>query len=74
MARATNPAELSEEAWALIDEALGAGTMTLRDGNTRLLDTKDIVRLAQWLATLRAKKPKVVASPEDYGLAKTATK
>ena len=65
---AKDPAELQEIAWNLIDEALTKGTMTLTDqpGKPIRLIPQDIVRIAQWLATSKARKPQLVAVPEDY--------
>lgn len=71
MVKEVDPGELSEQAWAMLKEAMTLGTMTLPGGRTMNLDPKDFVRVVQWLATQKAKKPKVVATAEDFGLQQT---
>lgn len=70
---ARDPAELQEIAWAMIDEALTAGTMTLQNdsGKPIKLGSQDIVRIAQWLATSKVKKPAPVQTPEDFIMKET---
>ena len=65
---AREPSELQEIAWQLIDEALTKGTMTLvgDPGKPINLGSQDIVRIAQWLATSKARKPQLVSPPEDF--------
>ena len=60
------PDELSEDAWALITEAMTRGTFTLPSGAVIPLEPKDMVKIAQWLATVKAKHPRLVNAPEDF--------
>ena len=69
--KTADPSQLVGQAWQMIQEALQAGTITLGNGNSKLLETKEIVRLVTWLANQRQKKPKVVAMPEDFNLKQT---
>lgn len=66
-----NPDELTEQAWAMIEEALSTGVITLPNKTERPVDTNNLIRLVQWLATLRSKKPKLVNAPEDFSLKST---
>ncbi len=65
--------ELTDIAWNLIDEALTNGTMTLlnQPGKPTHLGPQDIVRIAQWLATSKAKKLQLVSAPDDFELKET---
>lgn len=64
------PEELSEIAWKLVSDALVLGSIEV-NGDTRRLDTDQILRLAQWMATSKARKPRPVSTPEDFLLRKT---
>ena len=59
-------AELSESAWALVDEAIRSGQMTLETGTKITLESNEFVGLVKWLSTVKVKKPKFLATPEDY--------
>jgi len=63
-----DPAELQELAWKLVDEIICEGTMTLQSGKCVPISPQDIVRIAQWLATTKARKPQLVNPPEDFNL------
>lgn len=73
MSPSHTPAELADIAWDLIDEALTRGTMTLEGIPDKpiALQTASIVEIAKWLATSKAKKPRLVGSPEDFALKST---
>jgi len=63
---------MAEVSWDLIDEAVRSGKMTLEDGETVYrLNGELFVRLIQWLATSKAKKPQIVSKPEDFNLEET---
>lgn len=67
------PEELSEIAWKIVSEALTTGSSTLGTGRELTLDTDQIMRLAQWMATSKAKKPRPVSTPEDFKLRSTSS-
>ncbi len=69
MARTTS--ELAEHSWGLIDDAIRTGEFILESGKKILLDTEAIVRLVQWTATIKAKKPQGAPLPEDFKLKET---
>lgn len=60
------PEELSAAAWDRINEAMAVGAMFLPGGRVVTLGPDNVVKLVQWLATLKAKRPKAVMKPEDY--------
>jgi hypothetical protein len=60
------PEELSAAAWDRINEAMAIGAMFLPGGRVIILGPDNIVKITQWLATLKAKRPKAVMKPEDY--------
>ena len=68
---ARSPAELAEHSWSLIDDAIRAGKYTLESGRIVDLDAEGITRLVQWTATIKARKPSGVPTPEDFKLKKT---
>lgn len=61
-----DPDTLSEVAWKLIDEAISSSIMTLENGKQISLAPSEIVELAKWLSTSKAKKPRPVNTPEDF--------
>ena len=61
-----DPSVLSDAAWEMIQEALQEGSMTLGNGKKVQLSPLDVVRITQWLATLKAKKPKLLSGLEDF--------
>ena len=67
------PAELSDIAWDLIDEALTHGTMTLQGCPDKpiVMLPMSIVDIAKWMATSKAKKPRLVGAPEDFEIKET---
>ncbi len=64
--------ELSELAWAMVDEALRSGSITL-EANPKpiVLDGQELIGLIKWLATVKRNKPKFLATPEDFTPAQT---
>ena len=68
---ARSPAELAEHSWSLIDDAIREGKFVLENGKVVELDAEAIVRLVQWTATIKARKPSGVPTPEDFKLKKT---
>ncbi len=68
---ARSPAELAEHSWSLIDDAIREGNFVLENGKVVELDAEAIVRLVQWTATIKARKPSGVPTPEDFKLKKT---
>ena len=71
--KARDPDELIDQAWGMVDQAMTSMSMTLDDGTTIKLSPMDIVKLVQWLAQVKTKKPKVVSNPEDFILSKTGS-
>lgn len=73
MSPSHTPSELTDIAWDLIDEALTSGTMTLKNkpDNPIVLFPASIVEIAKWMATSKAKKPRLVGAPEDFALKAT---
>ena len=71
MSRTT--AELQEISWELIEEALTKGTMTLLNSPEKPIHLmpQDIVGIAKWLSTNKARKPQLVPTAEDFELKKT---
>ena len=65
------PHELAERCWELVDEAITSSEMTLENGTMIKLNPDSYIRLVQWLATSKAKKPQHVIPPEDFILKKT---
>lgn len=70
---ARSQAELQDIAWELIDEALTKGTMTLvgQPGKPIHLIPQDIVGIAKWLSTSKAKKLRLVNKAEDFVIKET---
>ncbi len=68
---ARSPAELAEHSWSLIDDAIREGKFVLENNKVVELDAEAIVRLVQWTATIKARKPSGVPTPEDFKLKKT---
>lgn len=68
------PHELAEHCWKLIDEGIRCAKMTLESGKIIDLNPDNYIRLVQWLATSKAKKPQHVTAPEDFQLHKTGAK
>jgi hypothetical protein len=59
-------AALSDRAWELIAEAVESGGFTLDNGSRIGLNSHELVRIFQWLASLDAtKRRKAVDLPED---------
>ena len=65
------PYELQEEAWRLMDEAVSNGFMKLSNGVTITLNADSMIRVIQWLASAKAKKPHLLSKPEDFKLHET---
>ena len=65
------PYELQEEAWRLMDEAVSNGFMKLSNGVTITLNADSMIRVIQWLASAKAKKPHLLSKPEDFRLHET---
>ncbi len=65
------PQELQDEAWRLMDQAVSRGIMTLSDGTEVKLNADSLIRVIQWLASAKAKKPHFVPTPEDFNLKET---
>ena len=65
------PYELQEEAWRLMDEAVSNGFMRLSNGVTITLNADSMIRVIQWLASAKAKKPHLLSKPEDFRLHET---
>ncbi|KKM67379.1 hypothetical protein LCGC14_1471720 [marine sediment metagenome] len=65
------PHELQDEAWRLMDEAVAKGKMTLEDGTEVRLNADSLIRVIQWLASAKAKKPHFIPKPEDFRLKDT---
>ncbi len=66
-----DPSELAEYSWELINQALSQGKITLENAVSYTLDVELLVRLIQWTATIKAKKPHSVLPPEDFVLKST---
>jgi len=70
MAKSVNvrdASELSEVAWAMVDEALRSGTITLEASPRPIvLDGQELIGLIKWVATVKKNKPKFLATPEDF--------
>ncbi len=67
------PYELQEQAWKLMDEAVRTGTMKLEDGTKIKLNADSMIRVIQWLASAKAKKPHLINPPEDFRLKETTS-
>ncbi len=67
------PYELQEQAWKLMDEAVRTGTMILEDGTVVKLNADSLIRVIQWLASAKAKKPHLISPPEDFRLKETGS-
>ena len=61
-----DPAELSEKAWEHLDQAVKGGVIELESGREVVLGAKEMVHVLQWLATLKARRPRAVHKPEDF--------
>lgn len=71
MATRAQMSEIAERSVNLIDEATRTGQMRLPNGRIVTLDVEALVRLIQWAATQRDRKPKFLESPEDIDLKET---
>ena len=67
------PYELQEQAWKLMDEAVRTGSMRLEDGTEIKLNADSMIRVIQWLASAKAKKPHLINPPEDFRLKETTS-
>ena len=67
------PYELQEQAWKLMDEAVRTGAMKLEDGTEVKLNADSLIRVIQWLASAKAKKPHLINPPEDFRLKETTS-
>ena len=67
------PYELQEQAWKLMDEAVRTGAMRLEDGTEVRLNADSLIRVIQWLASAKAKKPHLINPPEDFRLKETTS-
>ena len=72
-AKVREPYELQEQAWKLMDEAVRTGTMKLEDGTEIKLNADSMIRVIQWLASAKAKKPHLINPPEDFRLKETTS-
>ena len=72
-AKVREPYELQEQAWKLMDEAVRTGTMILEDGAVVKLNADSLIRVIQWLANAKAKKPHLINPPEDFRLKETTS-
>lgn len=68
------PHELQEEAWRLMNQAVTTGKMVLENGTEVRLNADSLIRVIQWLASAKAKKPHLVTVPEDFQLRETTGK
>jgi hypothetical protein len=63
---------LIDEAWRLCAEVLDAGTLTLKSGGAaKQVSPKDILRHAQWLASMTKRHTGSMPVPKDLYLHKT---
>ena len=69
--KVSEPYELQEQAWKLMDEAVRTGGMILEDGTEVKLNADSLIRVIQWLASAKAKKPHLISPPEDFRLHET---
>lgn len=66
-----------ERSWELVKEALTRGTITLESDDStkpfsiRMLETEDVVKLAQFFVQLKVKKPTAITIPEDFQMKPT---
>ena len=67
------PYELQEQAWRLMDEAVSTGAMVLESGIVVSLNADSLIRVIQWLASAKAKKPHLISPPEDFRLHETTS-
>ena len=65
------PYELQEQAWKLMDQAVSEGCMKLESGIVVTLNADSLIRVIQWLASAKAKKPHLLSKPEDFRLHET---
>lgn len=72
-AKVREPYELQEQAWKLMDEAVSTGTMVLESGIVVTLNADSLIRVIQWLASAKAKKPHLINPPEDFRLKETTS-
>ncbi|KKL05620.1 hypothetical protein LCGC14_2604190 [marine sediment metagenome] len=72
-AKVREPYELQEQAWKLMDEAVRTGAMRLEDGTEIKLNADSMIRVIQWLASAKAKKPHLINPPEDFRLKETTS-
>ena len=72
-AKVREPNERQEQAWKLMDEAVSTGTMILEDGAVVKLNADSLIRVIQWLANAKAKKPHLINPPEDFRLKETTS-
>ena len=67
------PYELQEQAWKLMDQAVSEGRMVLESGTVVTLNADSLIRVIQWLASAKAKKPHLINPPEDFRLKETTS-
>ena len=67
----SDPEAMTQLAWEQMDEIQQNGTLKLPKGKLLSFDPDQIIRVIQWLATQKARKPKVLDSPDDLELKTT---
>lgn len=63
--------ELVESAWTLVAEGLTSGRFTLPSGRVVEMTPEQIVKHAQWVASLGKRRPVTTPVPKDFFLAQT---
>lgn len=66
--------DLIEEAWRVITDALHTGKPVLKNGAVLELKAGDVLDVARWLASLKARPKRAVSLPEDFMLGKPEEK
>ena len=56
-----------------MDEAVSTGAMVLESGIVVSLNADSLIRVIQWLASAKAKKPHLISPPEDFRLKETTS-
>ena len=60
------PAQLTEDAWAALDELTHAGVVTLPGGAVLAPEPKVVIDVFKWLANLRGKPTKVPKAMDNW--------
>jgi len=67
----SDPDQMTALAWDQLKQIQDTGQLTLPNGKALQFDPDSVLRVLQWLATQKARKPRVLDSPDDLAIPTT---